>query len=451
MEGKERTEKYETSWDILREKGQISPIKGLDAASLGQVAEYLGISVKDLQALRQKTKKDLEALGAFVATGREIGKRIAGAQRLENFGFRLPLSDGGFTEVPGSRITYFTAAAVMRLTGALEAAEGRSAVLTDSTLTPTQSTESKEVCHKIDKGVFDPDNTSIALKSEIKEGTATDDPTFESSQHMDVKAVSFLGSELMAVRDSDGTILAGVRWICEGIGLSEGQTKKERLRIQTDMVFSKGGRNLVLPTNSGYQAVLCLALDFVPLWLAKINVTRSMQKKNPELADRLVQYQLKAKDVLAQAFLLPQNKFQVLPQDLPSALRAWADQCEANMALAEKNKVLSITNSMLSKKEQQWNPRNLVNRLVRTYSATAYRGNFRLGWNDLYRELRYRKNIGLSQRTDGKDILDRVHDDEWPDVIAVAAALCHEVGANPSLAINQVNADTYLGDMVFER
>ncbi|WP_368233797.1 phage antirepressor N-terminal domain-containing protein [Anaerotruncus rubiinfantis] len=122
-----------------------------------------------------------------------------------------------------------------------------------------------------------------------------------------VKPVNFLGDTLMAAQDAEGNIWAGVSWMCSGIGLSEGQTKNERLRIQSDSVLSKGGRNLTLPTNGGDQEVLCLKLEFVPLWLAKVSITPAMQVKNPEATDKLVQYQLKAKDVLASAFL-PTNK-----------------------------------------------------------------------------------------------------------------------------------------------
>ena len=64
-----------------------------------------------------------------------------------------------------------------------------------------------------------------------------------------------------------------------------------------------------LPTNGGNQEVLCLKLDYVPLWLAKIAITPKMERETPELAARLEQYQLKAKDVLAAAFL-PQSKQQ---------------------------------------------------------------------------------------------------------------------------------------------
>lgn len=120
---------------------------------------------------------------------------------------------------------------------------------------------------------------------------------------LEIKRVPFMGAELMAARDTDGQIWAGVRWLCDGMGLTEGQRKRQIANIQADKVLSKGGSNLVLPTKGGKQEVLCLKLDFIPLWLAKISITPSMEAETPELADRLEQYQLRAKDTLAEAFL----------------------------------------------------------------------------------------------------------------------------------------------------
>ena len=126
---------------------------------------------------------------------------------------------------------------------------------------------------------------------------------------LEVRKVPFMGTELMAARDNDGQIWAGVRWMCDGIGFSEGQRKRQIANIQEDTVLSKGGSNLILPTKGGTQRTLCLKLDYVPLWLAKIAITPRMERETPELAARLEQYQLKAKDVLAAAFL-PQSRQQ---------------------------------------------------------------------------------------------------------------------------------------------
>ncbi len=124
---------------------------------------------------------------------------------------------------------------------------------------------------------------------------------------LEIKRVPFMGTELMAARDADGQIWAGVRWMCNGLGLSKGQRDRQSLNIQADSVLAKGASNLRLPTKGGNQEVLCIKLDFVPLWLAKISITPTMEQETPELAATLEQYQLKAKDVLAAAFL-PQKK-----------------------------------------------------------------------------------------------------------------------------------------------
>lgn len=126
---------------------------------------------------------------------------------------------------------------------------------------------------------------------------------------LEVKKVPFMGTELMAARDKDGQIWAGVRWVCDGIGLSRNQRDNQIEKIKVDKALNKGAGNFLLPTNGGNQKCICLKLDYVPLWLAKIAITPRMERETPELAARLEQYQLKAKDVLASAFL-PQTKQQ---------------------------------------------------------------------------------------------------------------------------------------------
>ena len=118
-----------------------------------------------------------------------------------------------------------------------------------------------------------------------------------------IKDIQFNGSTLRAAQDMNKIIWIGVRWVCQGLGLSEGQMKSERKKIQTDMVLSQGTKFHPLGTDDANSDVLCLKLDFLPLWLAKIRITPTIKKENPDLAERLVDYQLKAKDVLAAAFL----------------------------------------------------------------------------------------------------------------------------------------------------
>ncbi len=55
---------------------------------------------------------------------------------------------------------------------------------------------------------------------------------------LSVKAVPFMGDELMAAKDEEtGKIYAGVSYICKGIGLTEKQKDIEVSKIQKDLVL----------------------------------------------------------------------------------------------------------------------------------------------------------------------------------------------------------------------
>lgn len=118
-----------------------------------------------------------------------------------------------------------------------------------------------------------------------------------------IKDVEFNGSALRAAQDAAGKIWVGIRWMCQGIGFNDGKVKTERKKIQDDLVLSQGKKFLPLGNDNANSEVLCLDLDYIPLWLAKISITPTMQKENPDLVQKLITYQLKAKDVLANAFL----------------------------------------------------------------------------------------------------------------------------------------------------
>lgn len=184
---------------------------------------------------------------------------------------------------------------------------------------------------------------------------------------LEIKRVPFLGAELMAARDESGQIWAGVRWMCDGLGLSKGQMQRQVTNISGDKVLSKGVANLQLPTSGGRQSVLCLKLDFVPLWLAKISITPTMESDNPELADRLEQYQLRAKDVLAAAFLPSVHK------EPKSAMELLRLQSQAMFELDERVNVLEdkLENQMTIDHGQQRELQKAVSRRVLDRAATV--------------------------------------------------------------------------------
>lgn len=124
---------------------------------------------------------------------------------------------------------------------------------------------------------------------------------------LQVKNVPFLGTELMAAQDASGQVWAGAKWMCNGIGLSKNQTDNQIQKLQTEKVLKKGCGKFPAGVFDLHNETVAVKLDFVPLWLAKITITPTMEQETPELAERLEQYQLRAKDVLAAAFL-PRDK-----------------------------------------------------------------------------------------------------------------------------------------------
>ncbi len=64
-----------------------------------------------------------------------------------------------------------------------------------------------------------------------------------------------------------------------------------------------------------------MRIDLIPLWPAKINITKTRLQDHPDLADKLLEYQIKSKDILSLAFMpnkeMPQTvqgQIQILAQ-----------------------------------------------------------------------------------------------------------------------------------------
>lgn len=145
-----------------------------------------------------------------------------------------------------------------------------------------------------------------------------------SENKLRVRDVNFNGAELRAAQEIEtGKVYVGVRWVCQGMGFDHERMKNERKKIQKDIVLSQGVKFYPLGSDNANSDVLCMDLDYLPLWLAKIAITPTMKKENPDLVQKLITYQLKAKDVLAAAFLnksmetKPEARGNVLQVQLP--------------------------------------------------------------------------------------------------------------------------------------
>lgn len=165
---------------------------------------------------------------------------------------------------------------------------------------------------------------------------------------LSVKTVDFMGDGLLAAQDKDGVIWTGINSFCQGIGLSKSQRDTQVQNIQSDEVLKMGCLKFQAGVFDPNNETLALQLDYVPLWLAKISITPKMKESNPELVEKLIKYQLKAKDVLAQAFL---------PQTKParrSPKRAGRKKTKIKLYRGEKSHILIIGDDVYHLEEDEY-------------------------------------------------------------------------------------------------
>lgn len=214
-----------------------------------------------------------------------------------------------------------------------------------------------------------------------------------------VKSVDLFGDAVMAAQDNAGNIWVGVRWICEGLDMTEGQMKRQIKNIQEDYALKHSGSNLILNKGSGEREVFCLKLDYVPLWLAKIAITKKTREERPDFARKLMQYQLKAKDILADAFLsisnaMPttvQGQIQLLAQGHVE-LEAKIDSVKADLEQFKCDMpILGIEETKISRAVRKKGAECLGGKQAPAYKDRSLRTQI---YTDLHRQLR--REFGVS-------------------------------------------------------
>ena len=113
-----------------------------------------------------------------------------------------------------------------------------------------------------------------------------------------VKEVEFQGEKIISKIENE-KIYVSVKSVCDNLGMDLTTYKTQRRKIQNDDLLKGGAKLLPLYTKGGTQEILMMELDYLPAWLFKINPARF----DENLKRKLIIYQLKAKDVLAEAFL----------------------------------------------------------------------------------------------------------------------------------------------------
>ncbi len=121
------------------------------------------------------------------------------------------------------------------------------------------------------------------------------------------KEVEFHNSKLVGIQ-KDGKIYTPIRQLCEILGLD---SSSQLQRIKRDETLNRGLVKMTLPTNGGEQEMNLLEIDYLPLWLTGIKTNQCKQ----EVRESLLDFKLKVKDVLAEAFF-PKVKIQEEPKQL---------------------------------------------------------------------------------------------------------------------------------------
>ena len=116
------------------------------------------------------------------------------------------------------------------------------------------------------------------------------------------KEVDFNGATLVGVKKDD-KVYVGVSWVCKGLINQKSFKDNQIQKIKKDDTLSRGCLDFQAGVFDEYNSMLAIELDYLPLWLAKIVITTKMKEDYPKLAENLFDYQMKAKDVLAKAFL----------------------------------------------------------------------------------------------------------------------------------------------------
>lgn len=132
----------------------------------------------------------------------------------------------------------------------------------------------------------------------------------------EVKEIPFNGDNLIGVRTEDGLVWLAVRSACTDIGLTEKQAENAVKKVKESLLFNGGWKELTLKFKGQVRKITVLSEKFVPMWLAQINLTPTMQKKNPETVLKLLKYQLEATDVLHKAFYKTKDQKEILHSEL---------------------------------------------------------------------------------------------------------------------------------------
>ena len=170
---------------------------------------------------------------------------------------------------------------------------------------------------------------------------------------LQVTNFNFYGDNLIALKDNaSGEIYTSINSVLRGIGFKDEQVHYQRTKWINDKSISKGVLKFNIPSNDGNQITECISTHKLPLGLAKINITKRMERDYPNITEKLELYQDKCADVLASVFIDKESTDQIIMQPILDSLNAFTQTVNTTL--------LSI-NERLNKLEEEYNNTNIIN------------------------------------------------------------------------------------------
>lgn len=218
----------------------------------------------------------------------------------------------------------------------------------------------------------------------------------------EMKEVPFNGSTLLGVRDESGQVWLAVKKACLDIGLTEGQTDRQIKNLRSDVVFDGNVTDLNVKFDGQVRKIVFIAEKFVTLWLAKISLTPSMQRKNPDAVKKLLKYQLEAADVLHKAFYKTEEQKDMFNSNMGLEGQIVGIQVQINsmenMMCEQMEKLENVIDSMtLSTRQQQklyQAAKDRINILLGGAHSVHYKENARSYFINLWNNFKERYSCG---------------------------------------------------------
>lgn len=161
---------------------------------------------------------------------------------------------------------------------------------------------------------------------------------------LQVTNFNFYGDELIALKDSaTSEIYTSINSVLRGIGFKDDQVRYQRGKWVKDKSILKGVVKFTIPSNGGNQLTECISTRKLPLALAKINITKRLERDYPHITEKLELYQDKCADVLASVFLNNKTTEQIVMQPILDTL---------NTLTKTVNDTLLSLNERMSKLEE---------------------------------------------------------------------------------------------------